>query len=679
MKLNKITSLFFGAALCAGFAACTDEVSYNPAPKYAGDEVFFPADDITSIAIEEDATNINIPIVRLKADGAILVGITSTVVDAEGNDVSDIFQVPTEVTFAAGESTAQIPVSVMFSSVVAEANYYLTISIDGDAASPYGLTVNKYTLSYQPWGEWERVGGNSEFGYFTVKAFGIGTDNEVAVYKCHSLVSPKTKYQFGDYDCPALNSDKNQWSWVVNGYNFTVSVDDELDSYNTNPCFLEPVATGDDESFGSMLYMTDMYTYFTQINPGYWPTYSGGKYNIEDFYNASYLDPETGLFEFFAVYYTDEKMQGSMTEYAQLPGFAEYFVEFEQLGNFVNKQGDEITVMSITKSPDVNSYAYTVVNGALTDETAEAAYAALQADADATLYYDDTQTITLALEEGKYTILAVGYDADLKRVCGNYLTFSYESVQKSDPFETIGTALYSDGFLYPFYGGNIGGETWDVEIQRGTEDPNLIRMVNPYNSANWPTGREAWDLEGKYYITLNIADPKQVYIYDSPLGIMLSSQDGEITVASRACWLIENGNAPADVAAAGYCGTLKDGIITFPAMTLLINWSAEPDSWSYTNMNMGLWNMGIKDPAVQIKTKGQFELDLSDIDGFMAAPAKKASAKKVSAKKDAPATANKADLGATLKAKRAIKATKISAKDVFKMQSLSQPKCSPRK
>ena len=96
--------------------------------------------------------------------------------------------------------------------------------------------------------------------------------------------------------------------------------------------------------------------------------------------------------------------------------------------------------------------------------------------------------------------------------------FTFTTVKADSEWESAGKAAYTDGFLYaPFAqltedGWNIrvGGDEWMVDIERNKNNPNIIRIVNPYNSKNWPDGYDGWDLPGNYYININMEDPNGV-------------------------------------------------------------------------------------------------------------------------------------------------------------------------
>ena len=116
MKFTKIYSIIAAAVISAGAWSCSDDVKYDPTPEYQGDEVYFSPEG-TEVAIPNGATSVSAKIYRVKADKELTVGLLSTVLNGDGSECVGIFDPTTQVTFAAGETVAEIPVGVTFSAV----------------------------------------------------------------------------------------------------------------------------------------------------------------------------------------------------------------------------------------------------------------------------------------------------------------------------------------------------------------------------------------------------------------------------------------------------------------------------------------------------------------------------------------------------------------------------------
>lgn len=197
MNFNNILKpLAAGALLLVGWA-CTDEVKYTPATIPAGDQVYF-SNDITSVQIPENATSLPVELERVVSEGTVSVSVTGSVVDAEGNAVVDIFTFPEEVTFADGETTATYNVGVDYSKVVAETDYFISLSITGEDASPYGLTELSFVASHSPWTDWKPYSESDPYFETVLTCYPFEAEEVVdTVFVSKSLTNPNLeKYRF---------------------------------------------------------------------------------------------------------------------------------------------------------------------------------------------------------------------------------------------------------------------------------------------------------------------------------------------------------------------------------------------------------------------------------------------------------------------------------------------------
>ena len=628
MKLNKFLTSISCAALLVGAGACTEEIKYEPAAPENGPEVYFPNYASTTVALLEDATEFSVEIARLRDEQAITVNLSGATYDADGAELPGIFTIPGSVSFNAGEKTTTIPVAVDFSKVVAEEVYSVKIVLE-DYTTPYGAAEQTFQVSYQPWTPWQPYSASGEYGSATLSAFRI-EDDEITVYYSQSTVYPKIKYQFGDYGCPDLQPDPDLQTWIVNGRNFTFIRDTE-----TNVVSMPQAETGDTGTFGSMLYVSDIYTFAKE-----YPQIAAGIQDLEDperFAEASTYDPETGVFSIFMAYYTVDQAVTFQWEYYGLPGFAVYDMTFQKMGNFVTVDGAEQIVISAYRTDDLASYKYDLVEGGITSENATASLQALLANEEAPVVTEQLTNLAFTLtNDGDYGIIVAGYDAAGNHVYSTYYNFTYESVQKVSEYTPIGKAMYTDGFLYSVYD-DLGGTSWEVEVEQHKLNPGIIRLVNPYQFPTWDEGMTEWNLDGNYYITINMEDPNRVYIYESKLGIQTSSQQGPLYVSSMAYDYMFNGDDPftaEELDELGCFGKVEDGIITFPGASLFFTYSdanAAAGRWLNTNLDPELADPNVATSQEEYTTAvmeqlgsiGWFELDLNELETSEPAAAKK--------------------------------------------------------
>ncbi len=577
MKLNKIFMLLAGGALLATAAACTDEVKPEESPAVTGEGVYLSEAD-ASVDIAEDATSVDVPVYRTNTAGSYTAQIEATIVNEAGEDASDIFTLPATVTFADGEATAAYTIGVDFAKVEPLEIYSLTLKVANADATPYGLATYTYNVSYSPWTEWELY-SESDPGVYQMAAL-WDHEYDTPVYTRNSLINPDLM----QYAVLSPFSD----------FEFVLEIDlNKKDTFMKNnvECYYVTAGTIDtpivNSNYGEAYSYTDVWTYCT-VNQGL-SAADAETVMANRGWERSYYNPVEGRFYLNMMLYIPSGFFGVSTETLQLPGdFRDYYFNLNYAGNFVNSYGEETAIVNVQPSEDVKSFTYDLRQGALSADEVASVVEQLMEDADAPVVEDQNANLQFTIsEEGKYTLVVVGYNEANEKVCDAYLTFDYSTVQASSPWKTIGVAEYTDGFISGNYNG-IGGETWEVEVQESTETPGLYRVPQPY--FEWPqnVARDyVWSLEGRYYMEVNSEDPTLVYLPMAELGIMLSSQDGAITVYSLAADELAKGTAPAQIKMKGYAGTNKDGVITFKKKALLIAW-ANLDSWYYANAN-GDW------------------------------------------------------------------------------------------
>ena len=347
MKINKLFSFLLGGALIMGAASCTDEVEYNGADAITGNGVYFPELESTDVAIEQNTSSVTVELLRTNGEAQLNVPLKSSVTDKDGNAVANNpFDIPATVTFPAGVVKIQVPISYVFTDVEPEFNYYVHLAIEGEESTPYGRVNQTYVLKYAPWSDFELYNKSTEPAVCTYTLFGID-DREVPVYVSKSLIGAGFKYRFGDWGCLPEEQEDEEVSFV-NGRNLFLTVEkDPIPAANAPgkianrfyPAHMEPFISGDANSWGSMIYTTDVYTYRMEYNPGIYPANTD-----EELRNISYYDSETGLFTIYTMWFAiDEattKVQNTR-EYYQLPGFKDYSIEFSYNGNFVDTKGNE--------------------------------------------------------------------------------------------------------------------------------------------------------------------------------------------------------------------------------------------------------------------------------------------------------------------------------------------------
>lgn len=578
MKLNKYFSAILGGVALLGFSACTEEVEYTPAQVPAGDEVFFSNELPTSLSILPNSSSVEVPVDRLRTDNELTVAVVASVTDADGNAVTDVFTLPESVTFAEGSSVAEYSVDYDFSKVVADTPYTLNLKLESAEVSPYGFSEVSLSMMYRAWTELTP--------YSTTEYEGV-------------MGSPWTGEPIGGivYQSRSLTNDYEE-EWVFPGPTYsnlyfyydlyvdkraTMEIDGETVYRVTMPLTDTHYDNGDDR----IMYI-DAFTWMRNYGLKDGQSLTDAQINTvmaNNGFQQSYYNPETGTFKLWLVPCVkgDEVARyGQSYTTLQLPGFADYSIEFALLGNYV-ANGVENVIINATRSNDLASYAYTISAGNLTEDEIAAEAAAIVADTEATLYVEQSMNILFPFtESGAYTLVAVGYNAAGEDVCVIPFVFNANTVQAASEWKSIGWCEYTDTFIYDLFNGPdtpedeiIGGETWSVEVQQHLSESGRYRLVNPYYF--WVVdmmGAPNNYLDGNYYLEFDATDPAKVTIPLCKLGVFLSPQEGQLMVASAD-----------QLTGAEPAGQLKDGVLTFPKKGLLATLEAlfEQNKIYYSN------------------------------------------------------------------------------------------------
>jgi len=175
------------------------------------------------------------------------------------------------------------------------------------------------------------------------------------------------------------------------------------------------------------------------------------------------------------------------------------------------------------------------------------------------------------------------------------------------PWKSLGKGTFIEDCMTTFF--KVENVSYAVEIQESIENPGLYRLVNAYGEA-YPYNEEGdYDAANNYYIEINAQDPEGVYITKSNTGMDWGY--GEVSIWSLADYYMKNGKTLAEVKAAGYCGTMKDGVISFPVKSLLINMAAYQNGGFYdSNLNgafkVALPGAVIADYSVEVSYLGRY-------------------------------------------------------------------------
>ena len=253
---------------------------------------------------------------------------------------------------------------------------------------------------------------------------------------------------------------------------------------------------------------------------------------------------------------------GNGVETFQLDGYKidDFSFAMEFKGHYVDAAGTDNAVISTVKGADVAKYLMTVISA---DEDANATVQGMLAGTVAcdTLTTDGFFAYPMT-ESGNYKALAITFDAEDNAVAAHSTEFEFFLVGEDSPWESLGYAVYTDDIV-SVYLQEPANYSYKVEVRENKDQPGLYRIINPYEFFGADTSKE-------YFVEIDATDPEGVWIngfYDTGLDIGA----GNILLSSYAYYAVSNteGATKEDAKAAGYCGVLADGVITFPVKGLI--------------------------------------------------------------------------------------------------------------
>ena len=608
----KKINLIIGALVCLfAFSACTDEVGYTPTGATDGvNGAYFPAGEPTSITLTEDGSAFDISICRTDTLGDLVLNLDVQMDSA----AAEVLTVPDTVVFKSGENTSIITVTYDATKLVRGESYNFVISIPQNDAMNYQNTAISFTAKFPPLANWISIGKGvyaDSFLFYEgyeveIERDSVNPDNYriKRPYLPGFLNTEVEGYTSEDYDVDAMD-EYLEFSVLRAGQKIYGAVDitkDGLviwDIYNTgfvHPTYADYINIISPASFTSFANESQIAKSYVKV----WQ--ESDKWKENGFLSKEYLENRANTLPAqiqLAPYYYMMSVGGWNYSTADdmititFPGgvLGDYSVGVEYLGRFTDKENNEYAEIGVTMGDDVASV---LLGMAMTGNTeaSDAASAVLNGILDGSIepvVLTEAGSARFALvESGKYTAVAISVDENGKAQEAQYTQFQYVSadapnVPEVDPNEgwnILGMAKYTDDFIASLFT-DAEPCTYDVEVQESDAIPGLYRLVNPYGAA-FPYNEEGdWDTSNNYYLEINAVDPQGVYIETQQLGFDWGY--GMFVASSVPAQLLDEYDLEV-IKSAGYCGTLADGVITFPTKTLLITATAL-DGFYYANSN----------------------------------------------------------------------------------------------
>lgn len=250
---------------------------------------------------------------------------------------------------------------------------------------------------------------------------------------------------------------------------------------------------------------------------------------------------------------------------------------------------------------------YTPGEGSIFTVPASVTFADGEAEAPIKVSYNPSD-----LQYGTYTggtISVEGEGIDNTYGIGTF-TFKAGATEWVDINTNKSMGSYREDVLTTFFS-SVDNTVDEVKIQKSVVEEGKYRIVNPYESWKGEEGT-TYDADNDHYWVINATDPDYVYVETCHTGFAIGDY-GEITVTSQVEYNLQKGVSLAAIKAQKpeWFGTLKDGIITMPAKSLLISMANYNNGGLYYSNNNGLFAVAlpgstIADYSVEAEYLGRF-------------------------------------------------------------------------
>ncbi|NDV59313.1 hypothetical protein [Bacteroides sp. 519] len=542
-KIKNIFGILLALAAMTTFYSCDDEVKYTPAEKVDNAEVFFSPTNSTTVNLSNLSNSFQVAVARIKTDEAITVPLTVS-------DPSGFFTVPTSVSFEQGSANAVISIGYDYDDFEYDQFTELKLTIGDAYSTPYGISECIMSVGVpEPWSEWTEFGT----GTYTYNQYLNGT---------HSGKLYKQQYLL-DQDIARFKFDN-----ILSSYGVGASLVLNFNNTTNQITLTEPIHVGDHDSYGE-IYLLDVVTYANVIRGGT-GNWAGFTY---DEYPCSF-NPETGLLTLNLIYYVGAGSFGKVgvPETFQLSGYADYSASVSYTGRFTDLTEEDYAIGNVIFGADVASAKVAMIEG----KDIDAAVSGIIDGSLESIELKEGGKIEFpCAATGDYSFVVVTYNASGVAQKNASVSFKFTSSKdNAETWKSLGMGMYTEAIMGPIFEAPI--LSYEVEVQESESNPGKFRLVNPYGEAFPHNEPGDWDDSKNYYMEINAMDPEAVYIEYQGMGVAWGY--GEFSIYSYAAYYLDNDKTLEDAKAAGCVGKYADGVITFPANTIL---------WSMENLNNG--------------------------------------------------------------------------------------------
>ena len=553
----KLSNTYFLFALMAGFlfSACNDD-EYHAGEPVEGEYFFFPNTVTQRIDLTTDGSSFDIELYRSTTGEAVTANI------AVKDTTEGIFTIPESVAFAADAQVTTITIGYDASKLEYDDYKGITLTLS-QGATPYGISEYAFEVGIPaPWVTLGKATYSDSF--FFVNAYAVDLQQNGDDPSQYRLVKPLTTAlaaEGASLAASGLTPDGSESEYITFKLLQPGDQVGDITISGNDLVYFSPYSTG----------LLNSGQLIEEAHPSYLASYQDEalwQYSRVTQYQEDGTPGVVQLAPFYFMNNGDGTLSGWNNTQTDgmvtivFPGYviSDYSATVSYTGRYYALDGTCYATANVTLGEDVASAKVALIAG---DDVTTAIAGIEDGSLESTEITASGSVSLPCVEDGLHTLVVVTFDGEGEAQSSAYTRCLINPGVST--WTSLGMATYTDAYVGAAYGGE--NETYEVEIQESDETPGLYRLVNPYGEA-FPYNEEGdWDDSRNYYIEINATDPNGVYIPVQNTG--LNWGDGNFYVYSYAAYYLDNGATLDEAKAEGLCGKLENGVITFPANTLL--------------------------------------------------------------------------------------------------------------
>lgn len=448
-SIKKLCAVLLALPLFAAFTACSeDEASYSGASKPTNAQVYFADLGSTTIEADKDASSTTLQIYRLNTKGELQVPLASNIKSA---DAQSAYTIPSSVTFADGDSVANITITYDNSKVDYGKFDTITVAIaDETLTTPYASSTFDGLIGVsEPYSDWDYFNEAKTATFQENLAFGAEVDQVPFLYRQNTI-----------------NTNKMQFM-LVDPLGFGVDFVFDYDK-TTGYVTMAPTYSGYNHASYGPLYFADHNTYWLDVRKQ--------ELNADQYMYGSF-DEEQGIIAIPMVAYVSAGYFDDNYNYIYLDGYdrKDYSVGVSYKGKITYPNDETRLLATVTLGEDVSKVRVGILPDE--DDLTQDDITSLVNGTSAYPFADteeagDVELDPAKLLDGTYTLVAISYDGNDVPQNVAVESFNYSTAGNKSSWDLVYSGQYGASIMFE----DEKERLYDYAIYQNADDPTQFRI-----------------------------------------------------------------------------------------------------------------------------------------------------------------------------------------------------------